>query len=103
MRFIHDMHRRALRSERTGGGDSHGEQQKEIHHEGTHPTAQVSACLGVASQHAAKCRERFGQLINPSVSEGNPMVSSAATSLQPAGDDTSTKQQRTTQRSQMSR
>ena len=89
--FEHDKQTLPWNHERAGSGGSHGEQQKEMHHKDTHPTARRDT--SVASQHTAKCRERFELLINPSVSEAIPIVSSAATSHQPASGLVSTKQQ----------
>ena len=37
-------------------------------------TPGCSACLGIASQHTAKCRERFEKLINPNATDVIPAV-----------------------------
>ena len=51
-----------------------------IHQYGETPGC--AACLGTASQHTAKCRDRFEQLTNPSVTDEVPAVSSSAEEIQ---------------------
>ena len=45
-------------------------------------TPGCAACLGTASQHTAKCRERFERMINPSATEEVPATPSPADEIQ---------------------
>ena len=59
------------------------------------------ACLGTASQHTAKCTDTFEQLINPSVADEVPAVSSSAEEIQRPDDGAAPaqNQQQTTEHS----
>ena len=64
-------------------------------------TPGCAACLGTASQHTAKCTDTFEQLINPSVADEVPAVSSSAEEIQRPDDGAAPaqNQQQTTEHS----